>query len=238
MSEAWDGWEASAPAWIESVSQGGDWTRRHVLDAPMRRHCQPEPGSRWLDVGCGEGRFTRWLAKAGALAIGLDPIALMVSHGQASGSGSFVVGNGEHLPFTDAAFDGVVAFLSLIDIPDFRAAIREVARVLMPGGRFVIANLNAFATSMPNPRIRDDAGNILYMAVDNYLSERADWVEWSGVRVRNWHRPLDSYMTALLDSGLELRVFEEPAADPEAPGAADYNRAPWGLVMVWEKPGA
>lgn len=162
----------------------------------------------------------------------------MVSHAKDAGAGEFVVGNGEHLPFADAAFEGVVAYLSLIDVPDFRAAIREVARVLKPGGQFVIANLTAFATSMPNPRIRDEEGNIRYMAVDNYLSERADWVEWSGVRVRNWHRPLDAYMTALLESGLELRVFEEPPAHPDAPGAADYNRAPWGLVMVWEKPGA
>lgn len=236
MAGGWDGWSDSADAWIKSVENGGDWTRRNVLDGPMRMLCLPKPGDRWLDLGCGEGRFTRFLAEAGAFAVGLDPIQRMLEHAQRLGGGAFVVGNGEHLPFRDATFDGVAAYLSLIDIPDFRAAIRDVARVLKPGGRFVIANLSAFATSVPNPRIRDAEGNILHMAVDNYLDERAEWVEWSGIRVRNWHRPLASYMSALLDTGLELRHFSEPAADASATGASDYNRAPWGLIMVWERP--
>jgi hypothetical protein len=55
--------------------------------------------------------------------------------------------------------------------------------------------------------------------------------------VLNHHRPLSSYLTALLDAGLILRFFAEPAAsgDPPASRAAAYERVPWFMVMEWTK---
>lgn len=218
------------------MAEQGDWTRRHVLDRPTQAACEPQKGERWLDVGCGEGRFCRWLGEGGATVVGLDPVAEMLDHANKVGGATYVLGDGAKLPFRGEAFDGVVSYLSLIDIPDFRAAIREMARVLRPGGRLVVANLTSFATTIPHPRQRDDEGNFLYMRVDRYLEERAEWVEWSDIRVRNWHRPLAAYMQAFLGAGFQLEMFDEPAADPTVPGGEDYNRAPWGLVMVWRKP--
>lgn len=236
MNHDWDGWSSSAQAWIKSMAEQGDWTRRNVLDLPMQALCAPRHGETWLDLGCGEGRFSRWLGSQGVRAVGLDPVTSLLVHAQELSDDHYVVGNGEVLPFRSNSFDGVVSYLSLIDIPDFRASIAECVRVLKPNGRLIVGNLNSFATTIPHPRVRDEQGRMLFMAVDLYMEERAEWVEWADIRVKNWHRPLSAYMKSFLANGLILEAYDEPEADPEAPGADDYRRAPWGLVMAWRKP--
>jgi hypothetical protein len=64
------------------------------------------------------------------------------------------------------------------------------------------------------------------------------WTEYRGIRVRNHHRPLTSYMSALLGAGLRLSYFDEPSpgADAIPRKAARYRRVPWFLVMEWVKP--
>jgi len=51
------------------------------------------------------------------------------------------------------------------------------------------ANLNSFNTAgQTSGWIRNDAGEALHYPVDHYLNERAEWIEWAGIRIRNWHR--------------------------------------------------
>lgn len=111
-----------------------------------------------------------------------------------------------------------------------------MARVLRPGGRLLIANLNNFNTAIiPETRIRTPDGQHRFH-IDYYLDERATWQEWRGIRILNWHRPLATYMTLLLDAGLELRHFAEPA--PVGGDAAlneRYRRSPYFIIMEWEK---
>jgi hypothetical protein len=54
----------------------------------------------------------------------------------------------------------------------------------------------------------------------------------------NHHRPMSTYLRALLDAGLQLVYFDEPAPSADAPTAkaTNYCRAPWFLVMEWVKP--
>jgi hypothetical protein len=81
-------------------------------------------------------------------------------------------------------------------------------------------------------------GRRLYYPIDNYLQEHAMWIEYRGIRVLNHHRPLSTYLRALLAAGLVLTHFDEPAPTPDAPAsrANGYARAPWFLVMQWLKP--
>ncbi len=150
------------------------------------------------------------------------------------------MGFGEALPFSEASLDLVVSYLTLIDIPDFRAAISEMARVLRPGGRLLIANLQSFATTLPAPWQRDEFGQKTHFAVDDYFSEHANRAEWGGISILNWHRPLEAYMTAFLGAGLILRAFEEPRPAPEAvalhPSMRDEERVPLFYVLAWERP--
>ncbi len=234
-----DGWQDSADAWIADMGDHGDFGRRYVLDPvmlPRALACAPR---RALDVGCGEGRFCRMLRQRGIDTVGLDPTPALLARARArDAGGTYVEGVAEQLPFDDGAFDLVVSYLTLIDIPDVQAAISEMARVLAPGGTLLIANLNGFNSACADRDwVHDADGRRLHFPVDQYLEERAMWIEWRGIRIVNHHRPLRTYMKALLDAGLVLTHFDEPepTADASPSRAASYRRVPWFMVMEWRK---
>jgi len=238
-----DGWDSSAQGWIDAQGEAGDWTRVHVLDRPMLARVDAGRFATALDVGCGEGRFCRMLRARGIGAIGIDPTTRLIEEAQRRDlGGDYRIGRAEALPFADGAFDLVVSYLSLIDIPDLARAIAEMARVLAPGGVLLIANLTSFATASAVPGVtwaRDAAGNRLYFAIDHYLEPRPERVAWGEISIVNHHRPLGIYMSLLLAQGLRLTQFDEPragGADPER--AAAYDRVPWAFVMEWRKDGA
>jgi len=234
-----NGWNESAAAWIAVVGERGDWGREHVLDAAMLGRVKQGRFRSALDVGCGEGRFCRLLAQERIRATGIDPTAALVEEARRRDpNGEYRVGNAEKLEFADECFDLVVSYLTLIDIADFRAAIAEMTRVLKVGGTLLIANLTSFTSACAAQGwVRDEHGRALHFPVDRYLEEFAQWVEWRGIKIENWHRPLGAYMTELLQQGLVLRFFQEPAPRGGNPERSSlYCRAPWFIVMEWTKP--
>lgn len=180
------------------------------------------------------------LRQQGVAVTGIDTTRALIDAAQGCDrSAVFIEASGERLPFSDGSFDLVISYLSLIDIPDFRAAIREMARVLQPGGALLIANLNSFITSSGDSGwVRNSAGERLHYPVDHYMEERSMWIQYRKIRVLNHHRPMSAYMRALLDAGLRLAYFDEPGPIPGAPEerAQYYLRAPWFQVMEWTRP--
>lgn len=235
-----NGWQASAEAWIADMGEHGDFGRRYVLDPILLPQAVARSAKDALDVGCGEGRFCRMLKQHGLKVTGIDPTPKFVAAARArDAEGTYLEAPAEKLPFDDESFDLVISYLSLIDISDVRAAIQEMARVIRPGGALLIANLTGFNTAcIDSGWVKDSAGQHLHYPVDNYLEERAQWIEYRGIRVVNHHRPLSTYMRILLDAGLRLSYFEEPAptAGAPEPKATIYRRVPWFVVMEWLKP--
>jgi SAM-dependent methyltransferase len=100
-------------------------------------------GERLLDVGCGEGRHCFGALERGARVVGvdLDLAALRLAHGplrararERGGFGVVLRGDAFHLPFPDACFDRVICSEVMEHVHDYRAAARELARLLRPGG--------------------------------------------------------------------------------------------------------
>jgi SAM-dependent methyltransferase len=178
------------------------------------------------------------MRRLGIAAIGVDPTPRLIDEAvRRDPSGDYRIGRAEALDFPDAGFDLVVSYLALIDIPDIEAAVREMARVLAPGGTLLIANLASFSTAGAETGcIASADGTRLHFAVDRYLEERSIEVEWEGIRIVNWHRPLSSYLGLLLEQRLRLVHFAEPqASSPDRQENANYERAPWAYVMEWRK---
>jgi SAM-dependent methyltransferase len=229
-----DGWNDSAAAWIAEQGEEGDFARRCVLDRPMLARIRGRGFGSALDVGCGEGRFCRLLAAEGIRTTGIDPTAALLARARAlHPDRDYREGRAEAMAVPDGSFDLVVSYLSLIDIPDIRAAIPEMVRALRPGGTLLVANLTSYNTAGPVGGWKSGAWTI-----DNYMDERADWLEWRGIRLQNWHRPLEVYMQLFLAEGLILRHFAEPmphAGDPAQ--IARHRRVPFFVLMEWEKPG-
>jgi SAM-dependent methyltransferase len=101
------------------------------------------PVGRALDIGCGAGRSTAALTGFADHVVGIDPAALMMEHRRSvAPHASFVVGQAEGLPFSDAAFNLITAAGSL-NYVDRRLALPEIARVLSRGGTLVIYDFSA-----------------------------------------------------------------------------------------------
>jgi len=231
-------WDKSAKAWIAHLGDGGDWGRVAVLDAPMMARVRHRNFSNALDVGCGEGRFCRMLQAEGIAATGIDPVnALLDQARRHDAAGDYRPGRSEALPFDDAAFDLVVSYLTLIDIPDAESAINEMSRVLRPYGRLLIANLTGmFSSVLPTEWSRDETGR-LQVSVDDYLATRDVWGDWLDNSIRQVHRPLSFYMESLIGAGLSLTHFEEPMPrDADREMLEKYRRVLWFLIMEWQKP--
>lgn len=229
-------WERSARAWIRSMGTDGDWSRRHVVDPALLSRLEGRRFSRALDIGCGEGRLCRMLHQLRIPVVGIDPTEELISHArQLDPSGDYRLGRGESLDFGEADFDLVISCLSLVDIADYRTAIREMSRVLKPGGTLLIVNLTSFVTAgMDRGWVTDESGRRLYYPVDRYLDEFAVDVAWSDIEVVNWHRPLSAYFDVLLKCGLQLVAFDEP--EPQSATSeelANYRRAPFFHIMEW-----
>jgi ubiquinone/menaquinone biosynthesis C-methylase UbiE len=105
------------------------------------------PGDTLLDLACGPGIYTRPFARqvAPGLVVGLDLSPAMLTHARqrAGAEGlanvALVRGDASRLPFATGRFDAVNCCGALHLFPDADLALREVARVLKPGGRFTVA---------------------------------------------------------------------------------------------------
>jgi len=89
-----------------------------------------------LDIGCGDGHFAQVFLRAVDVGIDLDPLVL----GQAAQRGvyrSLGAASAAGMPFRDGSFRSVLANCALEHMPDLEAVLREVRRVLAPGGTFV-----------------------------------------------------------------------------------------------------
>ncbi len=113
------------------------WRRRAV------RALHVGPGARVVDLGCGTGDLIAEVERTGAGVVGIDLSAEMIAFGRKRLAGrSFVRGDAQCLPFPDASFDGAVSGFALRNFTSIPTSMREAARVLKPGGRFALLEVN------------------------------------------------------------------------------------------------
>ena len=115
----------------------GRWSR--VLASEVVTWIDPPPGLRWLDVGCGTGAASEAvLTDAAPMSVmGIDPSAVYVVAAEArldDRRAAFRVGEAAALPVPDSSVDQVICGLVLNFVPDPLTAVRDMRRVLVPGG--------------------------------------------------------------------------------------------------------
>jgi SAM-dependent methyltransferase len=204
---------------------------RAVLKLLREANLLPLDGRRILDVGCGDGQVSRLASANGAeVVIGIDPTWNQVAVAAERGGGpAYARAAAAELPFPDESFDAVVACLVFEHINEVDAAIAEVSRVLVPGGRFCFF-LNHPLLQTPNSGWIDD--QVLdppeqYWRIGPYLVEDLSIEEVEkDVFIPFIHRPLSRYVNALAANGLLIERMVEPAPPPGfLARAAEYEAA-------------
>ena len=168
------------------------------------------PG-RLLDVGCGGGAHAVELAAHGWSVTGVDVSAAQVELARVRGIDA-VEADAAQLPFEDASFDAAVSMFTHTDVDDFAAVLREVARVLRPGGRLVYLGVHPCFVG-PHAFVHDRDVPALHPGYrdTSYRTEAAGiWTEGLRAKVGASHLPLGLFLQAVIDAPLTLERFEEP----------------------------
>ena len=144
--------------WWRKNPSACPYSQRFWVEAPhpfitrsrLREILEPQPGERLLEIGPGTGYYTlpvaEWLSPGGTLDV-LDVQQEMLDHTlrRAREEGienvTPTLADARELPFPDDSFDGAYLVTVLGEVPDQDAALRELRRVVRPGGRIVVGEL-------------------------------------------------------------------------------------------------
>jgi ubiquinone/menaquinone biosynthesis C-methylase UbiE len=149
-----------------------------------------------LEIGCGTGVHAAQIRELGWTPAGIDLSGAMLRHAQ--GRLPIALADAERLPVQDRCVPAVMAVMVHTDMPAYPAVLREVARVLRPGGRFAVSDVIA-------DEDMDDA-------------TRADMQAYTGCIAGALTR--QSFTQALLDAGLtDIEIRETHRVHPQAASA-------------------
>ncbi len=219
-------WTESASAWIADQGERGDWSRRAILDPAVEQILPDVNGMTVLDLGCGEGRYSRILQSKGATVTGIDPVSEFIRHARSRDPEStYLEGIAESIPCEDSCFDLVMSYLSIVDIVDLESASAEISRVLKPNGTVVVVNISNLASTTEG-WVKNSRGEKTHRTVDRYMEHFAIDLEWRNIRIKNYHRPLSYVLGLFLDRGFVLKQFVEPLPPESDPHFVHEFRVP------------
>jgi ubiquinone/menaquinone biosynthesis C-methylase UbiE len=256
-TEGWDGWDSYADFY--------DWENAQTLDRRDVRFWQrmaARARGAVLELGCGTGRVTLPVARAGAHVVGIDRSSEMIGHalrrarrGRIKGHVSWLRGDIRALPFrTSTRFDLVMApygiLQSLVRESDLKATLASVERVLAPGGVFgvdLVPDLPVWQEYRNKVRFRGfrRGGKSRISLVESVRQDRAkrqtifdqEYIEQRGRerKSRQFSLVFRTLTVPQMTSRLERAGFHIRAV------LGDYNGEPWdSRADVWlilaEKP--
>jgi len=191
-------------------------------------------GLRGLDLGCGEGHNTRLIAARGALMTAIDISGVFLGHAKQAQATTgarirHLQASAVRLPFPDASFAFATAVMSLMDVHDPEAAVREAHRVLQPGGFFQFS-IEHPSYKTPHRRNLRDAAGVTYAyeigqyfqtvdgAIDEWTFSAAPPEVRAGVRpfrIPRFTRTLSGWFNLLVDCGFTIERCGEPRPSDE-----------------------
>jgi 2-polyprenyl-3-methyl-5-hydroxy-6-metoxy-1,4-benzoquinol methylase len=245
--QVYEAWEKKAAFWDKMMGEGNAFQR--VLIGPAtERLLKVLPGETVLDVACGNGVFSRRLAKLGAKVVAIDFsekfIELARSRTAEAGYANSVeylvidaTDKEQMLALREERFDAAVCNMALMDMPAIDPLMRALRRLLKPKGRFVFSvqhpafNSNAVRLAL---EVEDREGTLVEtysVKVTGYLQVppgKGAGIPGEPVAHPYFHRPLSELLGACFRAGFAVDGLEEPSfAEPEDGSRAAARSLSW-----------
>ncbi|MEN6325121.1 MAG: class I SAM-dependent methyltransferase [Syntrophomonas sp.] len=197
MHDILNEWDNASKEWIESLKV--NQARTNILIPETLKILGDIKGKRILDLGCGEGGYSRLFASEGAIVTGVDYSKSLINEAlklnQANEIEYYVRDACFLEGIRDKEFDVIVSAMCLVAVENLERAIREAYRVLKPGGEFLISILH------PCFGFKDYFNEGPYQEI---LSE------YFGKPITFWHKTLSNTINCMLNAGFYLRFLYEP----------------------------
>lgn len=211
-------WSEAADWYDQHVGEAGSEYHQRVILPGVMRLLSVQPGEKVLDIACGQGVLCRKLAQMNAEVTGIDAAESMIQAARQRGPETIRyqiadATNPHGLP--SSHFHAAACVLAIQNIHPLPTVFSGVARLLVPGGRFVMA--------MTHPCFRgpgethwgwDGEKKVQYRRVDRYLVPRKTPIvthPGSDPTQYTWtfHRPIEDYVKSLSRAGMMLDAMEE-----------------------------
>jgi len=236
-------WNAMGDEWFE-LAQTGE-ARNCFIMPQMLKFMGDVSGKRILDLGCGEGGYSRELTKRGAKLVAVDcsqkaiEYAVKLAEKENLAIEHFVRNSNDLFDIGSETFDIVLCSMMLMDCEDFDGTLKEVVRVLKPGGRVYASVLHPCFDGNHDTGIgRQGIGIDRQVVVKNYFEPR-EWEAplYQGTVPVIWrHRTMEDYVKAFIKAGLTIADLNEPRTTDEqaeiSVSMAWLQKIP--LYLYWE----
>jgi len=229
-----DIWESNAQFWDDYMgADGNDW--HQILVAPyVQKLLDLKEGDQLLDLGCGNGVFSRRMAANDVSVTGIDFSSAMVEKAKSYGSDNIVYRVGDATDesllksLAEDGFHGVVANMVLMDVPDIKPLFKTMKDMLKEKGVFV------FAIQHPcfNSEFVDWNKENVTIQINNYIEKSTSMgvaIEGQEKDQYYFHRPIQYYMQLGFENGMLVDGFEEPVFDSSK--SALFSKFPPVLVV-------
>jgi 2-polyprenyl-3-methyl-5-hydroxy-6-metoxy-1,4-benzoquinol methylase len=250
--EVCDIWDHNAPFWDERMGEGNTF-HKTLIEPTQERLLDVRAGQRILDIACGNGQFTRRLARLGASVLGVDISERMIERARARTTEpgdrvTFRIVDCTHadamLSLGEKQFDAAVCTMALMDMAAIQPLFTALAKLLKADGRFVFSALHPCFNSGRVIQVRereDVAGQVVdrySVRVSGYIHPLTHLgVAMIGQPVPQYyfHRPLSLLLEPAFKAGFVLDGLAEPVFAPPSEGQGNlfehvYSDMPAALV--------
>ncbi|MCK4979718.1 MAG: class I SAM-dependent methyltransferase, partial [Candidatus Delongbacteria bacterium] len=204
---------------FKNYKDEGDFWHKELLNQNILDCLGDVKGEKILDAGCGEGYFSRILARKSAVVTGLEPsdmVNFAIEYEKADKLGIEYLKE-DICSFTEKNnyYDAVVSINVFMDIPDFEAALKVCVESLKENGVLVFSILHPCFTPVKldhktNKYSKEtDYDNKGYIEIEEYFKE----VQVKQTNDVYNHRTLSTYMNLLISNGMMIEKIFEPQLD-------------------------
>ena len=226
-------WDGMADEWVEKGRR--DWESPEPVWGIFRIpesevHLLPDDldGLDVIELGCGTGYVSSWLARRGAKPVGIDnsPAQLETARGFQREFGiefPLILGNAEQVPLPDASFDLAFSEYGAAIWADPYKWIPEAARLLRPGGRLIFMG-NSPWIMVSVPELETDGPATDRLMRPYFDMHRVEFPDMDGVE---FHIPHGEWIRLMRANGFEIEDLIEMRPGPDATTTYEWVTVDW-----------